>query len=54
MKYDIYKISRSTPVTQTHSYNDRRLTPLGELVKRLFGRKTLAYLQKLEKSIKSY
>lgn len=52
--YDIYKIPRCTPVIKTHSYIDRRPTKLGELVKRLFWRKTLAYLQKLENKAKSY
>lgn len=54
MYVDNIKILRSETRVATHSYTDRRPTKLGELVKRLFWRKTLAYLQKLEKSAKSY
>lgn len=54
MKYDIYKIPYSTKRVTTHSYTDRRPTKLGELVKRLFGRKTLHTLCKIENLIKPY
>ena len=54
MYVDNIKILRSKTMSPSRSFTDRRPTKLGELVKRLFWRKTLAYLQKLEKCAKSY